>query len=176
MENQSFIGQLPPEPTVSQRQPLVIDASILDMAEALDAVREDVKLNRIEFIFPDQLNQVDIREEARALTQLDDFDTMYDLTMQMLEKKTLVINIMNLDGSRTELCNFYIVDRFMNLRGIEAINKYPCLITWLAEFMSVYVSKKFPLPTQSQPQAQAAENKSGKIKKRKTKEKAATAI
>ena len=166
MEKRSFIGQIPPEPMVSP-QPVVIDASILDMQETFDILREDVKQNHIEYIFPDGLAQIDLIEECRALTQLNDFDTMYDLTMQMLEKKPLVINLINHDGSRTELCNFYVVDRYMNLRGIEAINQFPCLVTWLTEFMAAYISKKSPLPGRDQPQPQAATKKGGNRTKKR---------
>lgn len=137
------------------------------MQDAFDALREDVKQNRIEFVFPEGLNQPDLIEECRALTRLDDFDTMYDLTMQMLEKKPVVINLINYDDSRTELCNFYVVDRYMKLRGIEAINQYPCLVTWLAEFMAAHISKKFPQPMKNQPQTQAAEKTGGKKPKKK---------
>jgi len=170
MDNPNFIGQIPSEPTVSQ-EPLSFDASILDMQDMLDALREDIKMNRVEYIFPDGLAQVDLLEECRALTQLTDFDTMYDLTMQMLEKKTLVILLKNDDGSKTELCSFYVVDKYMNLRGIEAINSYPCLVTWLTEFMAAYVSKKFPTPGQSQSQVQESKKESGKKVQKKKVEK-----
>jgi len=176
MENVSFIGQPPPEPTVAQAQgPLVFDASILEDQEAWDILREDIKQNHIEYVFPDGLTQPDLLEECRALTQLTDFDTMYDLTMQMLEKKPIHINLINYDGSKTELCNFYVVDRYMNLRGIEAIDQFPCLVTWLTEFMAAHISKKSPLPGKSAPQAQAAASAGGKKTKREKKAKTAPA-
>jgi len=137
----------------------ILDASILNMQETYEIMKEDVKLNRIEFQFPEGLNQIDLLEECRALTKLDDFDVMYDLTMQMLEGKPLLILIKNPDGSKTVLANFQITDRYMNLRGEEAINQYPVLVTWLAEFIGALISKKFPQPGSNQPQAQAVENK-----------------
>jgi len=142
----------------------VLDASVLDMQETYEVIREDVKQNRIQYLFPAGLNQVDLFEECRALTRLDDFDTMYDLTMQMLEGKPLMILLKNLDGSSTILANFQVTDRYMNLRGQDAIDRYPYLVTWLTEFIGAYLSKKFPQPTRSQLQAQAAEKKGSKKK------------
>jgi hypothetical protein len=134
------VGVTPP------RAFLALDASVLDHAETHKIIRDDIKQNRVEYVFPDGLNQVDLLEECRALTMLDDFDNMYDLTMQMLVGKPVTINIKNLDGSKTELCSFQVVDRYQDLRGVEAINEYPWLVTWLAEFIGAYISKKYPLP------------------------------
>jgi hypothetical protein len=143
-----------------------IDASVLDMQEMYQAAREDVKLNRIEFIFPDSLGKVDIRKVCRALTRPGDFDVWYDLTMQMLEGKPLTILIKDLDGTKRELCSFQVVDRDMDLNGVGVISENPYLVVWLTEFMEAYWSKKLPLPTRSQPQTQAAKKRSGKKKAR----------
>jgi hypothetical protein len=136
------VGVAPP------RAFLALDASILDHAETHEIVRDNVKQNLIEYVFPDEcpFNQVDLREECRALTMLDDFDTMYDLLMQMLTGKPVVINIKNPDGSKTELCSFQVVDRYQNLRAIDAINDYPCLVTWMTEFIGAYIARKYPTP------------------------------
>jgi hypothetical protein len=149
---------------------LALDASVLDYAETHEIIRDDIKQNRVEYIFPDGFNQVDLLEECRALTMLDDFDTMYDFTMQMLAGKPVTINIKNLDGSKTELCSFQVVDRYQNLRGIGAINEYPWLVTWLTEFIGAHISKKYPLPGPNQSPPQAAETSGGK-KTRSTREK-----
>jgi hypothetical protein len=153
-EKQTFaeaaVGVAPP------RAFLALDASVLDQAEAHEIIRDDIRQNRIEYIFPDGLNQVDLFEECRALTMLDDFDTMYDLTMQMLVGKPVTINIINLDGTKAELCSFQVVDRYQNLRGVVVIDTYPCLVTWLSEFIGAYISKKYPLPGRSLSQPQAA--------------------
>jgi hypothetical protein len=141
---------------------LALDASVLDHAETHKIIRDDIKQNRIEYVFPDGLNQVDLLEECRALTMLDDFDTMYDLTMQMLVGKPITINIKNLDGSKTELCGFQVVDRYQNLRGVEVINEYPFLVTWLTEFIGAYISKKYPLPGKNLSQPRAAGKPSDK--------------
>jgi hypothetical protein len=137
------VGVTPP------RAFLALDASVLDATETHQILRDDIKLNRVEYIIPDGLNQVDLLEECRALTMLDDFDTMYDLTMQMLVGKPVVINIKNTDGSRTELCSFQVVDRYQNLRGVAVIKEYPCLVTWLTEFIGAHIAKKYPLPGSS---------------------------
>jgi len=138
-----------------------IDATILDMQDVYDTLKEDVKLNRIQFLFPQGLNQVDLLEECRALNNLDDFDIMYDLTMQMLEGKPLTILILNDDGSKTVLANFQVTDKYMNLRGEEAINRWPILVNWLTEFIGAMLSKRFPIPGRNQPQAQESEKTSG---------------
>jgi hypothetical protein len=155
MSNNTFaeeaVGVAPP------RAFLALDASVFDHAEEHKLVRDDVRQNRIGFVFPDGLNQIDLIEECRALTMLDDFDTMYDLTMQMLVGKPVVINLRNDDGSKTEICNFQVVDRYQNLRSIEAIDSYPCLVTWLTEFIGEHISKKYPLPGKSPLQPQVAE-------------------
>jgi len=163
-----------PEKTIQEAvkeipKSFILDASVLDMQETYEIMKEDIKQNRIEFQFVEGLNQVDLIEECRALTQVDDFDTMYDLTMQMLEGKPLLILIKNLDGSKTVLASFQVTDRYMNLRGDEAINQYPILVVWLAEFIRAYISKKFPLPGKSQSQPQAASKKTSDKRKRKEK-------
>jgi hypothetical protein len=146
----------------------VLDASVLDGKETADILREDVRLNRIEYVFPEGLGQVDLFEECRALTRIDDFDTMYDLTMQMLVGKPVVIRLKCMDGSRTELCGFQVVDRYQNLRAIEAIDKYPCLVTWLTEFIGVCIAKKFPVPLRTAPPQRAREKTAGAAKKAAT--------
>jgi hypothetical protein len=152
------------EETVGARPPqsFILDATVLEMEEAREIIREDVKQNRVTYEFPEGLNQPDIFEECRALTTLEDFDAWYDLSMQMLVGKPVVISILNLDGTGSELCAFQVTDRHMNLRGVDAISEYPWLVVWMVEFIKGYVSKKFPLPGKSLPQPQAVENRSGK--------------
>jgi hypothetical protein len=146
---------------------IFLDASILDSEEVHAVLREDIKQNRIQFVFPAGLNQVDLFEECRALTRLDDFDTMYDFTMQCLHGKPVTILIMNDDGSKSELCSFQVTDRYMNLRGVDIIDQFPILVTWLTEFMGAYISKKYPRPGRNQSQQQAAEKNRSDRKKEK---------
>jgi hypothetical protein len=150
------VGVAPP------RAFLALDASVLDRQETHEIIREDIKQNRIEYIFPDGLNKVDILEECRALNCLDDFDTMYDFTMQSLAGKPVTINLKNYDGSKTELATFQVVDRFMDLHGVEVIDRYPWLVNWMTEFIGAHISKKFPLPGQGRkPPSSAAGTGSG---------------
>ena len=134
--------------------PTFLDASILDFKESAEIVREDVKQNRVQFVFPAGLNKVDLLEECRALTKLDDFDVMYDLTMQMLEGKPVTITLLHDDGTKSELCSFQVTDRYMNLRGVGMIDEYPVLVTWLTEFIGAHILKKFPVPSSSAPQTE----------------------
>jgi hypothetical protein len=144
----------------------ILDASILDMQEIFAAMKEDIKNNRIEFLFPDGLNQVDLIEECRALGKLDDFDTMYDLTMQMLEGKPLVVSLKNYDGTKSVICNIQVTDRYMNLRGEEVIDQNPIIVNLLTEFIGMHISKKIPLPGKSLSQPQAAKKTSDKKKQK----------
>jgi hypothetical protein len=161
------VGVAPP------RAFLALDASVLDQAETHKLVREDIKQNGIEYVFPAGFNQVDLLEECRALTMLDDFDTMYDLTMQMLVGKPVTINVKNTDGSKTVLCQFQVVDRYQNLRGVAAIDDYPCLVTWLTEFIGAHLLKKYPVPSKNPPPQEPEQTGGGKT--RLTQEKPDTA-
>ena len=139
-----------------------LDASVIEHAETHKIIREDIKMNRAVFRFPDGFNRVSLFEECRALTQLDDFDTMYDLTMQLLENRDLEIYIRDDSGNPVKVCEMHIVDRYQDLRsGYAFIDEYPVVITWLTEFISAYLTKKYPLPgkKQEEPQPVAAKKK-----------------
>jgi len=125
---------------------LALDASSLEFEEAHKAIREDIKQSRMIYEFPSGFNKLSLFEECRALTMLDDFQAMYDITMQLLVDKDLTIKMRNNDGSVTTLCEVHVTDRFQNLRGVDVIDKYPILVTWLAEFIAADLLKKYPLP------------------------------
>jgi hypothetical protein len=127
----------------------ILDSSALDYLEEHRLAREDIKRNRIIFEFPEGLAEIDLFEECRALDKLDDFDTMYDLAMQKLTGKSVIIWMRQDDGSRTELCSFQVVDRYQNLRGVDKIDEYPVLVTWLTEFMGADMLKKYPTPARA---------------------------
>jgi hypothetical protein len=137
----------------------VLDASVLEMEATHKIVREDVKSNRMIYEFPAGFNKLSLFEECRALTLLEDFETMYDITMQMLVDKDLVIKIRNNDGSVTQLCEVHVTDRFQDLRGCDAIDAYPVVITWLTEFIAAELLKKYPLPGEEAPQPMVAKKK-----------------
>ena len=139
----------------------VLDASVLEMRETHQILREDVKMNGIRFEFPSGFNKLDLFEECRALTLLDDFEAMYDITMQMLANKDLVVKLRNTNGEFVTVLEAHIVDKFQNLRGYDFIDKYPIVVTWLTEFMQEELAKKYPLPGKILDQPKAAE-KSGK--------------
>lgn len=143
----------------------VLSADILEMEESHKIIREDVKQNRVVFEFPAGFNQLPLLEECRALTQLEDFDTMYDVTMQMLVGKDVIIKMRHNDGTLHILEEMHIVDKFQNLRGYDAIDKYPVLITWMTEFMAAELLKKYPLPGSETPQSTTASSKSRRGKK-----------
>jgi hypothetical protein len=125
----------------------ILDASALEFLEEHKVVREDIKRNRIIFEFPDGLSTVDLFEECRALEKLDDFDTMYDLAMQKLTGKSVLIWMRQDSGEKSLLCQFHVSDRYQDLRGNEMIDEYPVLVTWLTEFLGADMLKKYPTPT-----------------------------
>ncbi len=137
---------------------LVLDASSLDEKEQMRDLREYIKIDRIEFEFPEGLAQVSVFEECRALCDLENFDTMYDLAMQYLTGKWIIINIYNDDRTKTELGRMRVIDKFADLREMQCVADYPYLVNWLCEFLAGHLSKKFPLPSRK------AESKAAKKK------------
>lgn len=125
-----------------------LDASVLRNKEYEEVIKLDVQQNRIRFEFPDGYNQLRLIEECRAINALDvsdpdNFDLMYDMTVQMLTGKPVFIYYLE-DGKKTEIARFVITNRYMNLRNIDIINEYPILVNWLVEFMAGMLGKKFP--------------------------------
>lgn len=147
------------------RKFMEIDASVLEHAETVRIVREDIRMNRVKYRFPSGINQLTLFEECRALAIIDNpridydvrFQAMYDVTMQMLEKKDLGIYLVMDDASEKELCLLHVTNRFQDLSGYNAIANYPCLIEWLIQFLVEEIVKKFPLPGSVQAQNQTAE-------------------
>ena len=125
-----------------------LDASVLRNKEYEEVIKLDVQQNRIRFEFPDGYNQLRLIEECRAINALDvsdpdNFDLMYDMTVQMLTGKPVFIYYLE-EGKKTEIARFVITNRYMNLRNIDIINEYPILVNWLVEFMAGMLGKKFP--------------------------------
>ena len=126
-----------------------LDASILRNKQVEEAIRYNVQQNSIRFEFPDGFTQLRLIEECRALNALDlenpdNFDLMYDITMQMLVGKVVCIYVIDDEANKHEIACFVVTDRYMNLRSIDIIDTYPCLVNWLVEFIAGYLGKKFP--------------------------------
>lgn len=127
---------------------IFLDASALkNQAEEMER-KYDVQHENIEFEFPLGFAQLRLIEECRALNALDtsdpdNFDLLYDITMQMLTGKVVVINFKE-GKKKHELARFVVTDRYMNMRGIDIIDEYPVLVNWLVEFISGYLGKKYP--------------------------------
>jgi hypothetical protein len=155
-------GQPPPN---SLPNFLVLDSTSLQ-DEQTNNLREHIRLDRIQFVFPEGFAKVPILEECRALCDLENFDVMYDLTMQYLAGKPLLIQIINNDGSRTTLGKCHVVDKHQDLRIMQCVNDYPWLIYWMVEFLAGHLSKKFPLPL-SEPESPAASKKMGRARQKK---------
>lgn len=127
---------------------IFLDSSIIAGKSAEEKIKVDVQLNKIRFEFPNGFEQLRLIEECRALNALDvsnpdNFDLMYDITMQMLVGKPVFIYFV--DGNKKEeLARFVVTNRYMNLRGIGIIDEYPILVNWLVEFIAGYLGKKYP--------------------------------
>ena len=129
-------------------QGIFLDASVIKNKPVEEAIKLSVQQENIEFSFPDGFTQLRLIEECRALNALDmsdpdNFDLMYDITMQMLVGKIVVISFK--EGSvRKELSRFVVTNRYMNLRGVDIIDQYPVLVNWLVEFIAGDLGKKYP--------------------------------
>ena len=103
---------------------------------------------KIRFEFPQGFTQLRLIEECRALNALDvsdpdNFDLMYDITMQMLVGKIVAIDFVE-GNQKEEIARFVVTDRYMNMRSIDIIDEYPVLVNWLVEFIAGYLGKKYP--------------------------------
>lgn len=126
-----------------------LDASAIMQRGLEEAVKFDVKQSRIRFEFPAGFTKLRLIEECRALNALDitdpdNFDLMYDITMQMLVGKSVFIYYVDEATNKHELGRFVVVDRYMDLRTIDVIDEYPTLVNWLVEFVAGMLSKKYP--------------------------------
>jgi len=143
---------------------LALDASIMDAKEHHEAIKLDVELNRISFEFPGGLSTIPLIEECRALNSLDDFDLMYDITMQLLTGKPVRIFLKDYKGDKHLVAEFIVTDRNMDLRGVEFLNSFPVIVNWLAQFVADMLSKKYPRPSEGELQLTAQEKKKQKAK------------
>lgn len=133
---------------------IFLDASAIADKEVDKAIRFNVQQNRIKFEMPDGFSQLRLIEECRALNALDledadNFDLMYDITMQMLCGKPVFVYYVDNFSKETEIGHFVVTDRYMNLRGVPIIDEYPILVNWLVEFVAGYLGKKFPRSLES---------------------------
>jgi hypothetical protein len=127
---------------------IFLDASILKGKEIEEKIKLDVQQNRIRFEFPNGFSDIRLIEECRAINALDvsvpeNFDLMYDITMQMLNGKVVFIYFME-GNKKSEVARFVVTSRYMDLRCVPFINEYPIVVNWLVEFISGYLGKKYP--------------------------------
>lgn len=160
--------------TGRQKKPgfLVLDSSVMDLADTHRIIRENIKQNMIRYAFPQGLNELDLHEEIEALSIIESGDKtakierMYDVTMQLLVDKDVQVIMMDDDGVEHLVSEFHVTDRYQNMRGIEFINKYPSVMLWLCDFMAEHLIKKYPLPGQIASAPQAAQPKKSEKKAR----------
>jgi hypothetical protein len=157
------------EQITGQEKPrsFLLDISAVEHEDETTLLRETAR-DSVEFVFPDGFAEVDLLDECRALTQLNDFDTMYDLTMQYLNGKPVTINLKDEKGGKTEFCSFFVTHPQQDLRGVQEINDYPFLVVWMTEFIGGMLSKKFPVPGKNtSPQSRTPEQKPQRMKEPK---------
>ena len=126
-----------------------LDASSIASLDADQVKRLKIQRNNIEFEFPEGFTKLRLIEECRALNALDtsdpdNFDLMYDITMQMLVGKTVYVNFIDSTLERKQIGKFHVTDRYMNLRSADIVDEYPILVNWLVEFIAGYLGKKYP--------------------------------
>ena len=126
-----------------------LDASVLKGKEQEERLKVSVQQEKIRFEFPQGFTQLRLIEECRALNALDvtnpdNFDLMYDITMQMLTGKVVFIYFVDDDLVKHEIGRFVVTDRYMNMRTIDVIDEYPVLMNWLVEFIAGMLGKKYP--------------------------------
>ena len=141
-------------------QNIFLDASVLKGRQRAETEKIDVQQNKIRFEFPNGFTDIRLIEECRALNALDvsdpdNFDLMYDITMQMLVGKPVFIYFVD-NGKKNEVARFVVTSRYMDLRGVAFIYEYPVVVNWLVEFIAGYLGKKYPRSLKSI-QAQVSE-------------------
>lgn len=119
----------------------------MDQRDFDQNVKLDVEFNRVLYEFPEGFSPIPLIEECRALNKLDDFDFMYDITMQLLVGKPVLIYLRGYTGQKHLMCKFIVTDRYMDLRGVDAINQFPILVNWMVRFVAGYLGKKYPRPS-----------------------------
>ena len=127
---------------------IFLDASILKGRQQDEIAKIDVQQHKIRFEFPNGFTEIRLIEECRAINALnvedpDNFDLIYDITMQMLVGKPVFIYFMD-NGKKVEVARFVVTNRYMDLRGVSFISAYPIVVNWLVEFISGYLGKKYP--------------------------------
>ena len=126
---------------------LALDSSVADRKDYHEKIRLDVEYNRILFEFPQGLSTIPLIEECRALNGLDDFDLMFDITMQLLVTKPVMVYLRDYNGNKHIFEKFIVTDRYMDLRGVPKINEYPIIVNWLVSFIADHLRKKYPRPS-----------------------------
>lgn len=126
-----------------------LDSSVLERKPAYQKWALEVKREHIRFEFPAGFTSLRLIEECRALNCLDlsdpdNFDFMYDITMQMLVGKSVVVHFIDDKSTPHEVAKFVVTDRYMNLRGVDFIDEYPVVVNWLVEMVSAELAKKYP--------------------------------
>jgi hypothetical protein len=126
---------------------LVLTAETLEDKDLHADLRSLIKQNFIKFEVEGGFAPVPVLEECRAMCDLENFEVMYDLTMQYLTQRKLIVKLIDQDRSERLLGSCFVLDKHFDLRTIECIAEYPVIVNWLTEFVAGWLGKKYPLPT-----------------------------
>jgi len=162
---------------IKKPRSFILDSSILANQEEFDAVKEEIKQNRVIFEFPTGLNDIDLLDRCRMLCATDDFELCYETVLEMLEGNPVRVLLRNYDNKTNSLfAEFQVVNKDMDLKAIPALNDYPIIVNWLVEFIVGLEVKKFPLPLQSSSETEMTEPKAEEEKKKKSRKKQQKAL
>ena len=126
----------------------LLTADILNNIEDNELIKEDIKLHRIIFEFPEGVNDIDIFDRCRLLFSTDNFEVCYEAVLAMLEGKPVRVYLLNYDNvTKNLLTEFLITNKESDLRTHPALNKWPILVNWLVEFIVGLEEKKYPVPS-----------------------------
>jgi len=155
---------------ISKPRSFMVDSSILEQQEEHNLIREEIRLHRVIFNFPEGVNDIDLFDRCRLLYTTEDYETAYVTVLSMLEGKPVQVLLKPYDGSEPILfTEFQVVDKEQNLAQIPDLNEYPIIINWLIDYMVAREEKKYPLPLlQKLVEVKAEENPKKKKKNLKT--------
>ena len=128
-------------------EPVYLTFTDAEEKEYRDSLRKDIEANRMIFEFPSGLNNLPLMEECLALQHLDDFEFMYDITMQSLVGKSCKVYIRNMDNTVSVLGEFFVTDRYQNMKVEPLFDAYPSIMLFLTNSIGANLAKKLPAPS-----------------------------
>lgn len=151
--------------------PLILDYSVKDHHDLFMSIRSNIEANKMVFEFPEGFADIPLIEECRAVSEYGNpeaFDLLYDITMQFLAGKPVVIKMRDEKDVPVEVCSFMVTNRYMNLRGVEFLDSFPIVVMWMVDVIICSCTKKYPTLLQAE-KARGSKNVQGIMTKKKKK-------